>query len=232
MSHDKGLIFCHYAQVSLDWVLIETRTHTHSHRYGINQNLKAELTLHGKFQGTALPSRFLFPNCSSSTRREGSWAGCNPCLKGLGPNPPWNRKDGRGQTLTWLPEPCPAPTTSSRSPVLANIALPWQPLALKPFHPQDPPHSKNNSGGYLYTRPPSLCVHKLAPNEEGRTAVWNLRAKEQQTSSWAQGSCNQNKKGFARSCVLKLEVLSGAYSRETWWFPRSLVTMWKETNQL
>lgn len=87
MSNDKGLIFCHYAQVSLDWVLIETRTHTHSHRYSINQNLKVELPLHGNFQGTVLSSRFLFPICSSTAAREGSWVGCKPYLKGLRPNP-------------------------------------------------------------------------------------------------------------------------------------------------
>lgn len=88
MNNDKGLIFCHYAQVSLDWVLIETRTHTHRHRYGINQNLKVELTLHGNFQGTVLSSHFLFPNCSSGAEREGSRVGCNPVFKGFLPNPP------------------------------------------------------------------------------------------------------------------------------------------------
>lgn len=48
-SNDKGLIFCHYAQVSLDWVLTETRPHTHSHRYGINQNLKVLATFRAQF---------------------------------------------------------------------------------------------------------------------------------------------------------------------------------------
>lgn len=140
MNNDKDLIFCHYAQVSLDWVLIETRTHTHSHRYSINQNLKVELTLHGNFQGTVLSSRFLFPNCSSSAEREGSWVGCNSVFKGFWPNlPPAGAEMGTTGEGRHLPG---CHSLALHQPPAADL-LPLQILpclgnllALKPFHPQ------------------------------------------------------------------------------------------------
>lgn len=151
-------------------------------------------------------------------------------FKGFGTNSPhWNGKHRRGQTLTWLPQPCPAPITSSRSPVLANIALPWQ-----PFHPQDPPHSKIiREIICTHVHPASVRTSWPQMKRAGLLCETSETKNNRQALEPKEAAIKTKRAlALARSCVLRLEVLSGAYSRETWRFPGSLVTVWKETNQL